>query len=384
MKTFRLLLVLLTFHFCSVLAGAQDTKPVFSLKIASPNQLVAIAESLHDIGKSIGMEDEELADFHTGIQEVKKQLVAMAKVVNADTDFALALNLNFDRLKAETPWDVFEPLAFLPVTDILGAFGAIGKIPGLEMVPPVIATVMKKDGDNYTFESMFMPVTVYAKQTKDCVVVGITDSVFKMDGNVKTAFKDLERFTVAAKIDLSEVKLDSVLKTVDAFVDFALEYIDEDMLSMMLEQLLVELGNEGIPGLFLLDELTPTTIRELVKQPIQTLLSELKSVSVGFAFDPKTKDSEYALAVTPQKGGELEKLIAGRKNARTMFHSFKPTPEETVYHFNFAYTIEPKYIAALLPLVGLAFDGATDGWIEAIENEGAEKDWTIPDFLKGE
>jgi hypothetical protein len=79
-------------------------------------------------------------------------------------------------------------------------------------------------------------------------------------------------------------------------------------------------------------------------------------MSGGFAFDPKTRDFEYAVKLLTQKGGELEKLVAARKNAQTMFGSFRTAPEESVFHFHFAHTLDPAYIAYLLPHVEKMFE----------------------------
>jgi prepilin-type processing-associated H-X9-DG protein len=358
----RILFVILTIHLCCAFTAAQEMKPVFTLKIASPNQLVAIGETFADIGKTLGVEEPE---FTNGIQEVKKQLGEMKNVVNADNDFAFTLNLNFDRLTADAPWDVFEPVVFLPITDLPGAIAALGKIPGMEMVPATVAMFMKKDGDKYTFESMFMPVAVYAKQSKDGLAVGITDVVFTMDGSVKTLLKELEPFTIGAKIDLTDVKHEPILKVVDAFVEFAHENLDADIIEEFL-------WNIGLPGatVHLDDDLTLEQKQVDSRKPFQTLLNELQSVRGGFTFDPKTRDTEFAFAVTPQKGGELEKMIAGRKNAQTLFNSFKATPEESVYHFNIAYQIDPTHIAVLLPLVESVFENSVEGFIEEMDDAG--------------
>ena len=91
----RIFVVSLSMLF-SCVCVADDLKPVFTLKIASPNYFVALAEKLAETGEPFVEIDPEIAYAHTvfrdGIEEVKKQIKSLNGVVDAEIDFGFALN----------------------------------------------------------------------------------------------------------------------------------------------------------------------------------------------------------------------------------------------------------------------------------------------------
>jgi len=354
----RFFVVSLTILFSGVCLHASELKPVYTLKIASPNYFVALAEKIAETGEAFVEIDPEIAyahaEFQAGIEFVKMQLESLKGIIDADIDFGFALNMNFDKLSPSAPWAVFEPILLLPISDLRGAINASGRLPNMELAPLIANTLLRRTGETqYIVETPLVSFVVV--QTKDGLLV--TPLGMAMPENMQNLFQDVDRFDIGEKFDFSGLTVDDLAKMFGIIVSWGLGNFSEGIR-------LAQDFTGGDPQMrmvtsMVLEILKGDSARQIAEQfsrlPFSIVLKEFKSVYSGLTIDPNTLELEYTFGIVPQKWGDLEKLIDGRKNARTMFSSFRGTPENTVFHLADAQTFHVDHIAIVMPLIERGF-----------------------------
>jgi hypothetical protein len=224
----RFFVVSLTVLFSCVCLHASELKPVFTLKIASPNHFVVLAEKIAETGKAFVEIDPEIAyahaEFQAGIEFVKMQIESLKGVIDADIDFGFAINMNFDKLSPSAPWEVFETILLLPISDLRGAINASGRLPNMELAPLIVNTLLRRTGETqYIVETPL--VSFVGIQTKDGLLV--TPLGMAMQDNMQNLLRDVDRFTIGGKFDFSGLTVDDLAKMFGMSVSWGLGNFSE-------------------------------------------------------------------------------------------------------------------------------------------------------------
>ena len=350
----RFFVVSLTMLFGCVCLQASELKPVFTLKIASPNHFVALAEKVAETGEAFVEIDfgiaQSHAEFRAGIEFVKEQFEPLKGVIDADIDIGFALNMNFDKLSPSAPFAVFEPILLLPISDLRGAINASGRLPNMELAPIIANLLLRRTGETqYIVETPLVSFVVM--QTKGGLLV--TPMGMAMQESIQNLLQDVDRFTIGGKIDLSGLTVDSLAKMVGMVVTWGLDNFSDAI------RIAQDFSGSDPQMEMVLRYVKGDNVRQIAEQfsrlPFSIVLKEFKSIYGGLTIDPQTLELEGIFGIVPKKWGDFEKLIDGRKNARTMFSSFRGTPENTVFHLADTQTFHEDHIAMVMPLIERGF-----------------------------
>ena len=278
-----LLLAALIPAFCCVSSWADELKPIFTLKIASPNELIAIGEKIADLGEAFGTDEdneEKIAELRGNLQEIKGFLEEMQGIIGGDMGIGFAINLNFYSLSPEAPWKVFEPILFLPVSNFGAAIEKLASTPGMEEVAMVVNQFTRRlNARQYLIETPF--ISFMATQTDEFLVIAPTGTALQMQGAAKDLLSDIDRFTIGAKLDFEGASLESMLQLAQALANWGGDFLDD----------LPESAENVLPFLTIMQLLDPAEFAaELAEQPLFASLQEIKAVYGGFLFDPATMD----------------------------------------------------------------------------------------------
>lgn len=253
---------------------AQELKPVLTVKFASPETLVNVVEKIAELS---GASDDVISVLdqyknHAGL--------------NPKGPSWFILQSDGDELR--------DPILCLPIED----FDKIN-IPGLEM----LTASLKDEGDGrYSFNSPFGLYDVIKKT--GCYVLTQQESVAKLPDDPNKLIADLDKYTLAIKIDLENTSLESI----------------ENFLSPFM--MLAALQNPDAANSL-----------ENVNEQIEQLHNECASFTLGLMFDPKTANLDIDTVMVPRKGSATEKQIAEAKNAKTIFDGFRMSGSNVVFSF---------------------------------------------------
>lgn len=307
---------------CLVLSAApvaaQELKPVLTLKIAAPGDLLQIAE------KFAGM---------TGTTETLRDAVAPLeelKGFNTQGPFGLVLHSNGTEIK--------EPVLVLPIENP----DAMPR--DAEMLMPInmLRTQMKKRGEGeYLFNS---PVGPYAvKQIKGFLVIAQEDSKVALPDDPAELVADLKDYTIGLRLDLENTDLDSIRAFLAPI------------------QMMAALGGG----------LQVSEAMETLNEQLELLYNEVASATLGVAVDPKTAAVTLAADVKPRKGSDSEKQLLKVKDAQTIFAGFRGGPDAVIACNGVDYITEASAQTGRDTL-----DAALDGFLEQIV-EQAETDENV-------
>ena len=258
---------------------AAEFQPFFTLKVSSVNTLIGIAEK---VGTMAGFADSD--EFKEAINNIKS-----VKGFDLNGIIGIAAASNDGEIT---------PLLLLPITDLAKA-----EIPSNPEVFDMIRPFLVKRGDNYEINS---PVgTFIAAQKKDYMVITSEDMADKIPADPKKLFADLEKYTIGSKLDLEKVEFETIETQLFAPLMF-----------------MAAMGNPEVGEQI---EAAIEVYRELFK--------EFAVITSGMAFNARTVDVEFAATITPRKGSDFGKQLAGYKQQPTMFNGFRGTPGNTVFSF---------------------------------------------------
>lgn len=253
---------------------AQELKPVLTVKLASPDTLVRVAEKIAELAGATEETNAVLDQYknHAGL--------------NSKGPIWFILQSDGDELR--------DPILCLPVED----FDKLD-IPGLEM----LTASLKDEGDGrYSFNSPFGLYDVVKKT--GCYVLTQQESAAKLPDDPNQLVAELNKYVLAIKIDLENTSLESI----------------ENFLSPFM--MLAALQNPDAANSL-----------ENVNDQIEQLHNECASFTLGLAFDPKTADLNIDTVMVPRKGSATEKQIEESKNAKTIFDGFRMNGNNVVFSF---------------------------------------------------
>ncbi|MDR3197625.1 MAG: hypothetical protein LBU34_07110 [Planctomycetaceae bacterium] len=257
---------------------AEELKSFLTVKIASPETLLNIAEKIAELAGASKEFDNAVVPF--------KDLPGL----NPEGPFGFVLHSDGEELK--------EPLFILPITDLKAV-----NLPGFE----TITTGLKKlSNEKFLINSPLGNYLFYQKN--GYVVVVSEESELAIPDDPKTLFAELEKTTLGFKIDFENTSLDAI--------ETAL----------------------ALPQMFLAMQAGPqaTQVIEQFNEALAKAYETISSQTLGISFDPKTADLNLTAAVVPRKGSETEKLLADYKNVKTIFSGFLGNPDEVIFSINSA------------------------------------------------
>ncbi|MDR1270972.1 MAG: hypothetical protein LBK82_15765, partial [Planctomycetaceae bacterium] len=225
---------------------AEELKSFLTIKADSPETLLNIAGKIAELAGTSNEFNNAVAPF--------KDLAGL----NPEGPFGFVLHSDSQELK--------EPLLILPIKDLNAV-----NLPGFE----TITTGLKKlSNGKYLINN---PLGNYLFYQKNGYVAVVTeDSVLTIPDNPKTLFADLEKTTLGIKIDFENTSLDAI----------------EAALAMPQMFLAIQ-GGPQAPQLI-----------EQFNDALGKIYEEVRSITAGLAFDPKTADLNLTSPVVPKKGSE--------------------------------------------------------------------------------
>jgi hypothetical protein len=307
----------------SVSVNAEELKPFFTLKLAGPNALIKTAEKIADLAGQ-------------GSTPQFLEVIAALKGMKAvDTNGAIGLALAADEN------DEFVPVLLLPITDIMEV-----TVPNYESFFDTVRAFLSK-GENGTY-LINTPMGEYVgKQQKNYFAVFPQKAAKQILSDPKNLdpqkiFAGLEKYTVALKYDLENIKIETIEKFLTAM------------------QTAAAMQNPNAAANF--DQILP--MLKMVKE-------EFRYYWIGLTFDPATANTDVSVVYFPQKGSKTARSFAASKDAATIFSGFKGARENMVGSLNWAHK-NTLTVAEIEPSIK-QIDIVLAGVLEQIQNDSEEE-----------
>jgi hypothetical protein len=257
---------------------AAGLQPFFTLKLASVNTLISVAENISTLA---GFADN--AEFRQVVDTVKS-----AKGVNLDEITGVAVIADSD--------GTLNALLLLPITDLWGA-----EIPDYPNIFDTIRPFLtKKGGGRFDITTPFG--TYIAVQKDNYLVItpeGIADQV---PADPKKLFADLEKYTLGIKLDTDRVEF---------------ETLEAQVFGPII--MLASMRNPEAGEQF-----------ENIVEVYRQIFKEFRTIIGGVAINPQTVDVEYSGTGIPHKDSGWGKMLAGMKQQPTRFSGFRGTPDNII------------------------------------------------------
>ncbi|MDR2705245.1 MAG: hypothetical protein LBC02_05650 [Planctomycetaceae bacterium] len=286
---------------------AEELKPFFTIKVASPETLLKVAGKIAELAGTSKEFEATVAPF--------KDLAGL----NPKDSIGFVLHSNGEELK--------EPILILPINDLNAV-----NIPGFETIT---AGLKKLSDGKYVVNSPLGSYLFYQKN--GFVAVVAEESELTIPDNPKTLFAEFEKDTLGFKIDFENASLDAI--------ETAL----------------------AIPQMFLAMQGGPeaTQLIEQFNESLGIIHKEIRSIAFEISFDPKTADLDATYVAVPKKGSESEKQSNDYKNTKTIFSGFLGNPSEVVFSMSHVETLTSTDIEASF----VTIDQLCDAVLEKIEEQ---------------
>jgi hypothetical protein len=280
---------------------AEELKPFLTIKVASPETLLNVAEKIAELAGASKEFDNAAAPF--------KELAGLTP----KGSIGFVLHSNGQELK--------EPLLILPIKDLNAV-----NLPGFETIT---AGLKKLSDGKYLINSPLGNYLFYQKN--GFVAVVAEESALTIPDNPQTLFAEFEKDTLGIKIDFENASRDAV--------ETALAIIP---------QIQMFLAMQGGPQ--------ATQAIEQFNTALEKIYDEISSIAFKISFDPKTADLNLTYVAVPKKGSELEKNLVNQKKAKTIFSGFVSNKNDIIASMNYVETATPTDIDASITAVNQLFD----------------------------
>ena len=280
---------------------AAELQPFFTLKLASVNSLVSVAEKFSTMAGFA--DDAEFREFITTVRGMKginpNEMTGIAAVV-VDGEINLML--------------------LLPITDLWGA-----EIPGFSDVFDMVRPFLSRRGEGqFAINSPFG--TYIAVQKKDYLVITLDNIADQVPADPKKLFADLEKYTLGSKLDLEQVEF---------------ELIEANVFGPAM--MFIYMQNPEVAEQF-----------ENVIEMYRGFYKEFSTIVGGIAINPQTADVEYSGTLVPRKGSDWGKMLAGAKRQPTKFDGFRGTPNNIVFSLGDSSSLSNPIDVMSMPSMELA------------------------------
>ena len=325
---------------------AAEFKPFITINAAGPAALINTVES---VGTFFAPEE--------AVAEMKAQLAPFKNLpgVHATNTIGLALAASED-----SPFGL-DAIIILPISNFMTF-----NIPGIEDMLGVsfndIRAMARPQGNKFVFTTPMMDFTtpmmdIVGFQKPGYFVLATEGAAdFAATADPKTLLAGLDQFSLGIRIDAENLTQEtiemilgprSMLAAMNGW-DFDLDEIMEVLFD---EEALEEMGSG------LLQQITETA-----------------SLTMGITIDPKNLNTTVSSLQVARKDTELAKKFLNVKNAKTKFNGFLYDTPKTIFSFSYLDYMTDAEIKDIETLLELGSEGFMEGILEAVEDEGGDRD----------
>ncbi|MDR1291425.1 MAG: hypothetical protein LBK06_09515, partial [Planctomycetaceae bacterium] len=299
-------------------AGATKSLPVFTLRFAEIDKLLAVAK------KIAGIAEVSESQFDAAVASVLENV----KGLNKTEPIGLVFRANGD--------DFNDPLLILPIDD-LSKF-SIPSLPFLE--------VKKIEDGKFGVSVPNFDLVAYQKKGYAVVVLEASTSPVPADPK-KTYLSELEKYTFGAKVDFANTSHEAIVKLAAPFV-------------LIMSMQSPEQGEQFQQSL------------EMMK----LYFDEFKTISCGYEIDPKTLDVELTTKLTPAGSSKIfSTVVASYKDRKTIFGGFKSS-KPAILKYGQSINIKTKYKLPenFTEFTLKTYDPLFNGFLNQIEEDAENED----------